>query len=296
MATGKRILTTFSSDGWEDTRSRFIREATKMNVFTHIVAAQREDVEREGWPCAHRKKQERGFGYWTWKPIACLRAIREAGADVSDDTSDILVYADVGCTLSNSQSAMRRLSHYFDLVLSHKTGWLSFQNSFTESSWTKGDIFTHLNAWQHANKKQIIATVFILRTTPRNVRILEEWRELCELPHLIDDSPSSTKNARGFVQNRHDQSLLSIVLRKRGSLVLNDETGLLRMYMPMPLPPITATRIRAKNRIIPNVPLSLDAGVQRARDVVFTICSIALLVLVLQRFLFFSKAAVKTKA
>ena len=47
----------------------------------------------------------------------------------------------------------------------------------------------------------------------RNIEITEKWLELCKNKHLIDDSPSISSNLEGFYENRHDQSLLSLLAK-----------------------------------------------------------------------------------
>jgi hypothetical protein len=44
--------------------------------------------------------------------------------------------------------------------------------------------------------------------------LVNEWYELgCDY-HNIDDSPSVLKNIDGFIDHRHDQSVLSLILKK----------------------------------------------------------------------------------
>lgn len=259
----KRVLATFSSRGWERNTARFVREAKAVGAFTHIAAMGEQDVAAEGWPCAHRRSSERGFGYYTWKPVACLRAIREAGMEVSEGTRDVLVWVDAGCTLVNTPSARAKLQAYFERAASHASGWLAFeQTRLRERVWTKSDLFEALGpqARDHAERYQVWAGCFFVRPTPRNVRLLEAWRSLCEQPHLVDDAPSRLRNYAGFREHRHDQSILSLLLRLRGAQTIPDECEAFWALVKLRTRglPILSTRIR-RNDLgpLPGVQLTL---------------------------------------
>lgn len=247
MESGKRVLVTFSSRGWEANAARFVRQASAMNSFSQILAMSESDLKAEGWPCAHRSPKERGYGYWTWKSVACLRAIREAGMDVSDSTRDVLIWADAGCTFVPTPAALEKLQSFFSRTRMHPSGWLAFeQTRLLERAWTKGDVFEALGAHHLSTKPQVWAGCFFVRPTPHNVRLLQSWRTLCELPHLVDDTASSHPNFRAFREHRHDQSLLSVLLRLHAVQIVPDECETVRALLTLRTRalPILSTRIR----------------------------------------------------
>ena len=55
---------------------------------------------------------------------------------------------------------------------------------------------------------------------------LKRWLKIFEKNYeLIDDSPSKIKNHIDFVENRHDQSIFSLISKKMGAEVLKNETN-----------------------------------------------------------------------
>jgi hypothetical protein len=137
--------------------------------------------------------------------------------------NDIVMYADAGCTININ--GKKRLYEYFDMVEHSIHGMLSFQMPHIEQKWTKMDIFKHLDAYEYQETKQLHATVFIIRKCEHSVDMVNKWYETCTHYDLINDSPSHSKNHPDFSENRHDQSVWSIIRKKYGTVIIeNDET------------------------------------------------------------------------
>jgi hypothetical protein len=67
-----------------------------------------------------------------------------------------------------------------------------------------------------------MATVIILKKNAHSTSIINEWYEQCENYDLINDEKG--KEDPRFIDHRHDQSILSVLVNKRGSLKITDET------------------------------------------------------------------------
>ena len=65
----------------------------------------------------------------------------------------------------------------------------------------------------YENAEDCWAGMIFVRKTEQTMAYVEEWLSMCNY-ETISDSPSQEKNARMFIEHRHDQSLLSIVLHK----------------------------------------------------------------------------------
>lgn len=160
----------------------------------------------------------RGFGYWIWKPQVVLQSLMQM------EDGDVLLYMDAGCHLNINGANL--FHKYVEIVRNSASGFLVFgsKRGTLERQYTKGDIFTYFNItpndWIY-NSGQIHATTFFIRKDPKTVRIIEEWKELM-LSHksFIDDSASITNNALDFIENRHDQSIFSILMKRNSAHVL----------------------------------------------------------------------------
>jgi GR25 family glycosyltransferase involved in LPS biosynthesis len=163
------------------------------------------------------KSNKRGYGYWIWKPYLTLMTLSLL------NENDILVYADAGCTIQ--ASGLDRFNDYIKLVNESKTGIVSFQLDFKEKQWTKMDLYHHLDATDHLEAEQLLATVFIVRKCDESVAIIKKWYETSCHYNLLDDSNSVAKNDPSFKEHRHDQSIFSLIRHQSGSTVLPDETN-----------------------------------------------------------------------
>jgi hypothetical protein len=178
---------------------------------------------------------------WKWKSYFVKKTLEKM------EDGDILVYADSGCHLVNNPIALDRLDKYIKLCQNLPCGNLAFQMCFPEKSYTKMDLFKFLNEDNDSmkNSGQLVGGIFVLKKCDNVVNLINEYYELCNNNSLIDDSPSILPNDPSFVAHRHDQSLFSILRKKRGCILIPDETWFPNFMSPEAMSkPILATRIR----------------------------------------------------
>ena len=74
-------------------------------------------------------------------------------------------------------------------------------------------------------------------------KILEEFKKALYFDmNLITDKYNKNNQNSKFVENRHDQSIFSIIRKKYGSIILEDETA--RKYKNIEKSPFIAMRKR----------------------------------------------------
>lgn len=153
---------------------------------------------------------KRGGGYWFWKPLMILRVLQKIPDDsilvYSDpDRPDVLIY------LADLIETMVQRNH--DLAVEQ---WASSR----ERCWTKGDIFHHFNVSYEdpaAISAQYSLNFIVMQKNPKVIQLIQEWATLIENYHLVSDEPSLHQNHKTYQENRHDQSLLSMLLKVRFS-------------------------------------------------------------------------------
>ena len=165
------------------------------------------------------QNNKRGYGYWMWKSYIVLKTLNE----MQDD--DVLVYADAGCTLNNNLIAKNRLSFYIELCKTIITGNVSFQMPYIEKAWTKMDMIVTLDAKnpEIMNSGQLVGGVFILKKCLHVMDLVNQWYTVSHNYQLISDFPSVIPNDPSFRDHRHDQSIFSILRKKRGTVIIQDE-------------------------------------------------------------------------
>ena len=123
---------------------------------------------------------------------------------------------------------MQRLLEYFDIVNKSQYGILSFKTVHLEKTWTKMDTFEYYDANHDESifeTEQLVGGIYVIRKCQHTVDLVNKWYDGCCNYNLIDDSPSAIPNHTSFRENRHDQSIFSVIRKKYGTEMTEfDET------------------------------------------------------------------------
>jgi len=163
---------------------------------------------------AHFFKQPRGLGYWLWKPYIIFKKLVEI------DDGDILCYNDSKYLWLTNIRTMEN-----DILNSKNIGvYKNRPNGGThvEKQWTKMDAFAlmdipHNNRTMYLNTDQVWAGFVLLRKSFNPIRFIGEWLTYTQDYRITSDSTNIfLKNDASFVDNRHDQTILSLLCKKWG--------------------------------------------------------------------------------
>lgn len=218
ISAPKPRLVSFADGKFTKRKDQFYNEARQSDFFSDVdiysFASLPHDFRAKHGAFMH--ETPRGFGYWIWKPIVILEALKRA------EPGECVVYLDAGSTLNPNGG--RRFQEYLEIAQSHPSGMLSFVHANTESHWTKADLFTRLGlslASVEAKTSQYGAGFLVLLNTAKNREFLEEWADIAtsEGYHFSDDTPSRAENHPDFKEHRHDQSIASLLHKLNGSAV-----------------------------------------------------------------------------
>ena len=169
--------------------------------------------KQDDLPESFRKmyNEKRGDGYWRWKSYIICDALSQL------DEDDYLVYLDSGCILTGN---IRQL---IDCMKRDRQDLMLFSQSehLIEKYWTKRDVFLALNC---DGKPEIIDTpqtyggYIICRNTKKIRDFMNHYAEVCCTGTLITDAECTMgyPNYSGFIENRHDQSILSVLAKMEG--------------------------------------------------------------------------------
>ena len=162
------------------------------------------DIDQDFWTQNEKVLLEkRGAGYWLWKPYFCDRVFQKM------EYGDVLMYMDGGLELYD----VSKIKSYIENCKKSKSGIFVFETIFRQESWTKGDVFAALEMpmTEHGKLPQHLAGFFFIQKRKSNEAFLKTWLEYGCRPGLIDDSPSKSPNHKDFIENRHDQSIFSLL-------------------------------------------------------------------------------------
>jgi hypothetical protein len=140
----------------------------------------------------------RGCGYWIWKPF-----IINENINLLQD-GDTLIYSDAGCEIISDVNEIIKVMDQ-DLFL--------FTSGHLQHEWCKMDVMEAILRGSTGlfvdNHLQVQASLIFIRVSDYTRRLAKEWLLWCQMPGLIDDSPSVLPNHPNFKEHRHDQAILS---------------------------------------------------------------------------------------
>lgn len=222
--SNKKIFCTFADSRMKESLKRIKDQAYGMNFFDEIYICNEKNLDPNFKNIFKDKliRGSRGYGYWVWKPQIILQILSKM------NEGDILLYTDAGCHLN--KNGLEKLKYYFTLTNESDTGLLVFQeaiksedeslefsNEHLEKKYTKGDIFEYFgvtNIPEISDTGMIAATAFFIKKQKNSVEIIEKWLQVFENNfNLVDDSPSNSENFPEFIENRHDQSIFSMLCK-----------------------------------------------------------------------------------
>ena len=226
----KIIMCTFA-DGKKYTSKRIEKEAEKSDYFDHVIAYSpfdltnswsHEEVGKLYFDTKFVTKASPGYGYWTWKPYIILKALCE-----NCENGDVLVYTDSGCTVQPFMTS--KMMEYVNGVAGD-TPILAFPLLYKEKIWSKGDLIDRVfynttteerKISLNSSSYQFTASTIILRKCKEVIEFVKEWHTIAqEKGHrYIDDSKSLNHKDEKVAENRHDQSIFSLLCKKNHRLV-----------------------------------------------------------------------------
>ena len=170
----------------------------------------------------------KGYGFWCWKPEIIINIM-----DKLKD-GDCLLYVDAGCHLNIH--GKKRLLEYFNLIKKQDKGVIAFQaiepnkensnlrydgrklRNLENYKWIKGDALDYFNVRNNdavINAQEIAGGVFLIKKCEQSITIIKEWQKIIYTRFdLISDTPSVSPNLSGFIENRHDQAIWTLLCLK----------------------------------------------------------------------------------
>ena len=153
--------------------------------------------------------RKRGDGYWIWKPYIINKTIVEK---LNND--DYLIYTDAGILYMNSTYLL------VNFLEEHNASMWMYKLNYKERQYTKRDAFILMNCDKpyYYNTNHFMAGIQIYKKTNFTVKFIQEWLNYCQDERIITDNKNvmGKNNYPGFRENRHDQTILSLLIKKYG--------------------------------------------------------------------------------
>jgi len=209
-------------NNFKDAANRLCKQAEALNIFKSITHRDLKYLKDTGFFYNYDKEifLKKGFGYWIWKPYIVYEKLKEL------NKNDILIYMDAGCEIyyKNLNKNLKidnvylQIDEYIEEMKNQviKNQFLTTNWMINEESYTKKDVIVQLNV---QNRKDILETfqkqsgIFICIKNDLVESIIQKWYEISKDYNMINDETNILKNSSKFLGNRHDQSILSILLK-----------------------------------------------------------------------------------
>lgn len=204
-----KILLNYANDAY--------RKSQKWNSWTgkHIAGFDKvyefspADIE-EDYYLQHKDvlDEKRGNGLWLWKPYFIDRVMETCRE------GDIIFYADSGSFF------LKKVDKLISSLRENEKIWVS-DYPLLESCFTKPICFEKMDCKNEEirNSNQIQACVLMLICCAETRAFVKEWLSFCEKYELISPEGGlslSENRGKGFVAHREDQSILSLLCKKKG--------------------------------------------------------------------------------
>ena len=157
---------------------------------------------------SHILNGTRGFGYWKWKPWVIQRFLQSGEAQAGDT----IVWLD-----RDLQVGPKSLAPLFCIGQNVGSGVAGFHSPcLLDRAWTKRELVLRLQPTdEQLDTVTTMGGLLVLRKTSFTERLIADWLEL-GLTGAFEDPIRGSPQDPTFVEHRHDQAALSLLMKQRG--------------------------------------------------------------------------------
>lgn len=211
---------------WRRAGRRFAAEAAASGLFTQVTVCEASTLTALDPRYVDRRQAlfadgSPGFGCYAWKPFLLSHYLA-----LPSLRADRVAYVDVGCHLNIRPAAVARWREHERWVDDHGLLALHMPGR-PEEEWTKPLVLDHfgLDAAQRQSP-QVLGGVLVVANDDHGRELVSEWdAAMIHAGGTLARDPAGADEAGQHLRaHRHDQSVLSCLLKSRGVPTVTDET------------------------------------------------------------------------
>lgn len=161
------------------------------------------------------KYTRKGAGNYFWKSYIVEKALNKI------NEGDYLMYTDSGTFFLKS---VLPIVKYME---TKNKDILCFRLPLIEKQWTKRDAFLLMgcDSEKYTDSPQTLATFFLLKKTKKSIDFISEYKKYSFDSRILSDDPNvlGKENYQGFIEHRHDQSVLSLLSKKDKNVLIEGD-------------------------------------------------------------------------
>lgn len=159
-------------------------------------------------------ERKRGNGYWIWKSYFILKTFEKM------NDGDYIMYCDSGSYFINDIHLL------IDAMEKQNTDIMCFELPHIEKEYSKRDAFILMNcdSKEYTDTKQRLATFAILKKNSNTIKFVSDWLKYAKDKRIITDEDNlcEKENYPEFIENRHDQTIFSLLTKKYNIIPFRD--------------------------------------------------------------------------
>ena len=224
MIKNKLHFCTYSSGKKYDISSKhIIKMAKKSGLFNKTKIYSPIDLEpsfRDRFN--HILSQPRGGGFWLWKHHIIEKELSRV------NNNDFVIYSDAGSSFN--YHGTQRFQEYIEMLNSSNYGTFRMEGlkQHKEKYYTKKEIFNYFDvkiSSRIADTSQYMGGHLIFKKNDHTLEFMNQFKAtIYENIELITDSNNKEIQIEEFIENRHDQSIMSLISKKIGTVSIQNET------------------------------------------------------------------------
>ena len=221
----KIYFLTYGNQKFKISKQHLITLAKQSSLFDYTIALGPENLSKDFVKeYSEILNMPKGGGYWIWKHHIIENLLNEMAPN------DILIYCDAGASLNLNNKAIKRFNEYIEIINSSKSGILRMEceKQFIENSYTIKQLFEYFKTTPFSTigtNTQLQAGHMFFKKNNHTREFINIFKEVLRADkHFITDMYNSKNQHDGFVENRHDQSIFSLISKTFGSEIIENET------------------------------------------------------------------------
>lgn len=222
MANKIHFITYGDSKKYSISKKHIVGLARYSNFFDSCNSFSKKDLD---YDFVNKYKeilnQKRGGGFYLWKPRIIFNFLKK----INDN--DILVYTDSGSSFN--YLAKKRFFEYIEMLQVSEFGNLRIENpkNFIEKHWTTKELFSYFNVSVDSdigNSAQLLGGHLLFKKNKHTENFLNEFFKLVDFDQNLITDFYEKNQIINFKENRHDQSIFSLLTKIFGGVILENET------------------------------------------------------------------------